>query len=446
MNERDERSDEPTGRAQGSRRHHAGWLLAGGVGQAGLAFAANLVLVRFIAPEVFGRFALAYAGLSLVLSIASLRIGALVLRAPRDASYDPSRYWSALLFEGAFAALLCSAVLVAGGQLESWVAVLLAACIGKHVAQHGRAFLEREGRWPRLAQLEGLAQLVSHGAAVALACAGAGLGALVLREAVLAVAWLVLLGWAGGLPRSTPRRLHMWEWRALWRECRDVWFDGVLEGAFARAMVLAAGLVGGERGAGLFAQAHRLAFVPHQLLAPLVSRLAFAWFSAERDGGRLRRRMAWLLAGPLAALAGLGVWLGPIAIPLLFGREWSAVAPLFAALFGVILGISLLELCKVQFYAERRPFGLCALRAMQFGGLGAGFLLAPPGGVFTLCLGISAGTLGALAVAWALLEFRRPNGEQPLGRGALASDGTSQVTRAPGGSEPESRAGRHRAA
>ena len=48
-------------------------LLVGQVVQVIIAFAANLVLVRYIAPEGFGRFAITLATASLIVSLLSVR-------------------------------------------------------------------------------------------------------------------------------------------------------------------------------------------------------------------------------------------------------------------------------------------------------------------------------------------------------------------------------------
>lgn len=412
--------------APARRGNHARWLLAGGVGQALLAFGANLVLVRQIAPEVFGRFALAYAAVTLVLSLGTLRIGSLAVRGPTLDAARRRLLTSALVWECLVGGILGLVWLLLENGLDGWTALLLGACLGKHLAQNARGFLEREGRWPQLARLEGLAHLLSHAVAVVLALTGFGLAALVLRELVLALVWIAALGLAGAFASALPRRVTVAQWQGLWGESKDLWLDGALEGAFARAMVLGAGFAGGERGAGLFAQAHRLAFVPHQLLSPLVSRLAFAWFSAESRRGALRRRIAMVAAGPLALCALLGALTAPWVVPALFGASWSEVAPLLQALSGVVLGISLLELCKMEFYARRDGLGLLRLRALQFGGLGLG-LFFPLGfaawsSTWLLCVGLSLGTLAALVASWWRLEQSAPQHDDSVAASLAAGD------------------------
>ncbi len=83
-------------------------MVTGQVIQALVAFAANLVLVRHIAPAEFGRFAVVYAGASLVLSIVSLRVGTLIIRTPGKAFTVAleERYFNVLAVETVLALVL----------------------------------------------------------------------------------------------------------------------------------------------------------------------------------------------------------------------------------------------------------------------------------------------------------------------------------------------------
>ncbi len=110
------------------RRRDATWLLTSGLGQAGLAFAANLALVRLLSPEDFGRFALALAAVTLVTSLVSLRTSALAVRAR---SLGPRRrrlYLDAALFETALALGLAGTWLHLSGGFDLWMLLLLAGC------------------------------------------------------------------------------------------------------------------------------------------------------------------------------------------------------------------------------------------------------------------------------------------------------------------------------
>ena len=77
------------------------FLVGGQIIQAIVGFAVNLVLVRHLAPEEFGRFAIILAGAALAYSILSLRTETMVIRAPEDQLTEAAkdRYFCAALIE-----------------------------------------------------------------------------------------------------------------------------------------------------------------------------------------------------------------------------------------------------------------------------------------------------------------------------------------------------------
>ncbi|QDU67146.1 lipopolysaccharide biosynthesis protein [Engelhardtia mirabilis] len=393
----------------------AGWMLSGGVVQSGVAFGANLILVRHISPEGFGRFALLMASVSLVLAVLSLRTGLLVIRegARGAGAIAPERrdlFVNALYQETIFCGLLALGWTLVAGQLDLAAGVLLAALLLAHLLSNLKAFHERQMAYRSLSVLESGSQLAGHGVAVALALLGAGAAALYARELALALVGLIGLASLRALPTVRWRWLRPRDWAGLAHEAKDVWLDGALEGGFARVLVLAAGAIGGPAGAGLFFQAHRLATVPHQLLAPLAGRLAYNWFSrAETEAARRtgRRRLMLTLAGPLLA-AGVATWfLADSLVPWLLGERWADAAPLLATMVGCIVGTSLFATAKMYVLATRRARILVIARVAQFLGLGLGLglvLLAPGLGVRAVGIGLSLAFAFGLVTALAGLR------------------------------------------
>ncbi|WP_419185838.1 oligosaccharide flippase family protein [Rohdeia mirabilis] len=376
---------------------HAGYLLASGWTQAAVAFGSNLILVRHIAPEGFGRFALTLASLTLVYAFASLRPGALVIREGRSQTAERRAFlWNACVQEAAILGLVSAALLAAQGAdafgWSMWAVVWLA-----HFAAQSRGFLERQQAYGSLSVIESGSHLVAHGAAIAAVLWGAGIWALPLREVLLAGLRIGALGAIGGLPSERMRLVRPREWRALARDAKDLWSDGLLEGLHTRIVVLAAGWIAGVRGAGLFFQAQRLSQVPHQFLQPVAGRLAFNWFArAESDGERAlqRKRLLLLLAGPLLLAAAGCLLLAEPVVPWLLGAEWAEAAPLLASLCGVAGGMSLLALVKMELLATGRFRALLMLRLAQFAGLATAVpLLAiwPELGVRALGIALSVG-------------------------------------------------------
>ena len=377
------------------------FLVGGNAIQAGVAFAANLVLVRYLDATEFGHFALTLASAWLVLTILSLRLSILIIRAPEAWLTRARRdiYSSALLYETILAIGLALCWRIAIGGWSVWDIILIVAIGSGHWLRQNKAFFERGMPYRRLAGIETGAALVSHLLSVALVVFGAGAAALYLREAALILVEFIGLWAIGGIALYRVRWLSRRDWRGLFAEARGIWLDSVLEGAFQRITLLLAGMLGGERGAGYFFQAHRLAIVPHQFLAPVVTRLVTVWFSRIEPGPARRSGLRRLLIGTAVLLvpAAIGaVALADPIVPAIFGEPWRPVIPILIALAGMVFFLSLFEIFKAFCMVEHRSRTLFAGRVAQYGALAA--VLAPA----AMGAALSMERLGlALSVAYA---------------------------------------------
>ena len=122
-------------------------LVIGQVVQVAIAFGTNIVLVRYIAPEGFGRFAITLATASLILSLVSIRVNSLIIRVP-DGDLTLSleeRYFSYLTIETLVALVIGLAwVGLAGnpGALELSLVVFI--CL-QHWINQNKSFFSNVG-------------------------------------------------------------------------------------------------------------------------------------------------------------------------------------------------------------------------------------------------------------------------------------------------------------
>lgn len=388
-------------------------LMAAAVVQAGVAFLANLILARHLGPEEFGRFAVVLAGVSLVLSVISLRPNVLIIRTP-EAELDQrrrERLFGVIAVETTFAGLLVVIWMAATGTTRGVDFLLAAAVLLGHWLSHDRAFYERGMRFARLAFLETGISVAGHVLSVALVLAGLGGLALYLRELFFAIAGLVGLALVGAVSLYRLRMPDRDEWAATLRDARGVWLDAALDSSFQRMIVLVANASAGLVATGLFFQAHRLAQVPLQFLSPLLARVAGVWFSRTEDAGQ-RHRMRWRLgcwiAPPLvAAAAGAWFFADPV-VPWLFGSHWAPAAPVLAALGGMIVFQPLFEMLRVYALSSRRARLLLAARLGQYGVFGVVVLVCFPLDNQDLAVALSLSCLAAFAaLAAALLWHER---------------------------------------
>ncbi len=350
------------------------FLVSGHVFQALFAFGVNLVLVRHIFPDGFGRFALILAGASVVYSVISPRINILIIRMP-EIDYDDKIkdiYFSAMTLEtlaGTFIILLWLALSGSGGF---WEALLVCAVGLRHWTDLNKAFYERTMAYRQLAITETTASASGHLVALALVLTGIGWVALIIREAVASTVNLFGLWKVGGLTLRRVRFLGLGEWMALYKDARGAWADGIMEGNFQRLIILLAGVFGGEVTAGLFFQAQRLAFVPHQVLSPIIYRVLANWFGRTEDAAariKGRNKFLLLLFSPLVFAAILTVLFANPVVPWLFGESWASVSDILVAMCGMVVFCTLFETLKAYCLSTRQSVTLFKGRIVQYVGL-----------------------------------------------------------------------------
>ncbi len=380
-------------------------LMGGGLAQALIGLAGQIVLMRLLLPADFGEFALTFAAVSLVAVITSPRLGVLAIRA-RESEYTEAfrhRLNSAMAIEAGALLAVMAAWLILAGLAAPWSFVAAATVALGHWLGSVTCFFERSLPYRRLAAIETGSQAVGHVVGIGLAWAGAGVASLFLREAVFVVLRVALLAGIGAIPRWPLRRVTFAEWKAILKDARVPWLDGVVDGGFQRLTILAAGALTGVHGAGLFLQAQRLAMVPHQILSPVAVRLAGNIFSRIESGDDSRRafgRIALVIGAPLAAAA-VGAWVlaNPV-VPWVFGENWREAGPVLSAMSGVVLGFSLFELGRAYCVSQRRHALMIAGRLVQYTtfaagclALGDGTTATALGGVMSAVAVVSAGTV-----------------------------------------------------
>lgn len=382
---------------------HAGWLVGGTTLQGLVAFGANLILVRLLLPEEFGRFAIVQANIALAGTFINFKVDDVVLRL-RDEEIDRDQmgvFGAALVAETLGILALAGAVLSIIDLLSlEAILLLLGSVIGSWTAVESRLY-ERGFEYRNLSVIETVSHLGGHLFTVAGALAGWGAIVLYLRTLINQVAKLTGLGAVGAL-RAIPvkRAMNRSDWKDLLRQVRGFWADGVLAQGFERAVILVVAGMTGERTTGFFFQARRLAVVPHQLLQPVTFRMAFNYFSRETSPTQIQ-----LLRERGLGLACLGLSIGAVIayvtadpiIPWLFGEGWDSVVPLFRGMAGVLVGMTLFTMLQAYHMALGRMGRFVALgRSGQY----AMFLVAALMGVLglapaanLLALGLSASFL-----------------------------------------------------
>ena len=388
------------------------YLTAGALANAVVGLGAQLILMRLLMPDVFGHFATTYAMCGLVQLILNLRLNALIIRTPAMPPERAELFRAAMIWETAGATVVTLAWLGSSGQLDSFTALLVGSVGLGHWCNQQVAFHERGMAYGPIAAVEAGSQITGHMVAVAMALAGLGASALYVRELVTALVRLAAFARIGALARPICRLPKAAEIRALAREARGLWADGVLENGLARLVVLGAAAVVGPYGAGIFTQSQRLALIPHQLVSPVAGRLSINLFSREDDGARrlaLLRRLTLLVLLGLGLGAGATLMLAEWAIPLVLGEHWRPAASALKAMAGVLVFYSAFDLVKTYCIAQHRMRLLLAARLCQYAVFLSALALAALGAdqpLLVLALGLSATYVLSFAAVWGGLARR----------------------------------------
>ena len=388
------------------------FLVGGQIIQAIVGFGVNLVLVRYLAPEEFGRFAIILAGAALVYSILSLRTETMVIRVSVDQLTDGAkdRYFGAALIETVLATSVICIWMMVTSSYGNWEIGLVLAIGLRHWMFQNKAFFERTMPYRKLALIETLVATASHFVALGLVLCGVGWSVLFIREIFLSIAGLLGIWAIGGLSLRKFKFPSLADWQLLFNEARGMWLDAALENGLARLTILFVGLLGGDRAAGFFFQALRLANLPNQVLSPIVSRVAGTWFGRTEDRTIRRKgrdKLLLVIAAPLALGAGLTVAFADPVIPWMFGVEWSRTVELMIGLSGFIFFLSLFEVLKSYCWFARHMRWMLIGRIFQYIGVAIPVYAAATNvmaGDMAMAIGQSVAYGLAFVVVFALLK------------------------------------------
>jgi len=388
------------------------FLVGGQIIQAVVGFGVNLVLVRYLAPEEFGRFAIILAGAALVYSILSLRTETMVIRVSVDQLTDGAkdRYFGAALIETVLATSVICIWMMVTSSSGNWEIGLVLAIGLRHWMFQNKAFFERTMPYRKLALIETLVATASHFVALGLVLCGVGWSVLFIREIFLSIAGLLGIWAIGGLSLRKFKFPSLADWQLLFNEARGMWLDAALENGLARLTILFVGLLGGDRTAGFFFQALRLANLPNQVLSPIVSRVAGTWFGRTEDRTIRRKgrdKLLLVIAAPLALGAGLTVAFADPVIPWMFGVEWSRTVELMIGLSGFMFFLSLFEVLKSYCWFARHMRWMLIGRIFQYIGVAIPVYAATTNvmaGDMAMAIGQSVAYGLAFVVVFALLK------------------------------------------
>jgi PST family polysaccharide transporter len=328
-----------------------------------LQFGSVVVLARLLTPEDFGLVAMVTAVIGIADLVRDFGLSSAAIQTTHLSAAEKTNLFWANLGMGTACALVIAAVqpLIVHAYGEPRIAPVIYALAGVFVLSGActqfRADLARSMRFGRISAADVVSQVCGIAVAAGLASQGAGPWALVGQQLTVPAVMLVMLvigtQWRPGWPQ---RGVSL---RRFYR------FGGALFGtqsvayAVKNADNVAIGAIWGAGPLGLYSRAYQLLMMPlNQINAPMTNVALPVLARVQDDQPRFQNYLSraqlvacYFTAGVFAVAAGLAQ---PLVL-VLFGQQWTGVAPIFAvlAIGGIFRAVA--QIAYWIFLARGRP-------------------------------------------------------------------------------------------
>lgn len=320
----------------------------------GFQFLVAIVLARLLTPAEFGTAALVgfFASLSIVFVQGGLST-ALIQRQQTSHAEESSLFWLNLGASAVFAAGVVAISPAVARFYGQSVIIPLMAIAGLQIVSAAlgsvhAALLTRQLRFDQLTKSGVAASLAAGSCGIGAALVGAGVYALVIQLAVLALVNSLIL-WAVN-PWRPARRFRLADLRELYRFGFALSLSSTLEVVYSQGFTLVLGKLHGIREVGLYNRAQSTQLLPSNVIGSIVGRVAMPVFAgrsgdldALRRGVRLANGLTMLVNMP--TMTGL-ILLSDLVIVTLFGDQWLEAAPVLSilALGGIFYPLQIINL------------------------------------------------------------------------------------------------------
>lgn len=363
----------------------------------GVQFILTMLLARLLTPEDFGMMAMLLVFIAFATLLTESGLGSALIQKQTTGANDETSVFLATLGIGSGLAVLLwllspsIAKFYTQPELASLLRTLLWLLPLGAVATVPNALLSQQLKFRKRAIAELAASISSAVLALWLAWRGFGIWSLVWHALSGALSRAILLWWLSGWrPRG---RFDGKSFASLFRFGGFLLLANALSTISVRLQSLLIGRLFDARTLGFYSMAQDTQQAPVQFMSSLLNRVGLPMFASVADqpaklGGaiRLALRLSMFVFAP--CMVGIAVAAKPL-VTLLYGEQWTAVAPI----------LSVLALAAV--FWPLHVLNLAMLGALGRSDLVLRLEIAKSG--ITIPLVLAASILGMLAVAWAVL-------------------------------------------
>ncbi len=374
-----------------------------------VSWASTLIVIRLLAPQDYGLFAMAQVMLVLLHTMNGWGLASALIREP-EVSEERLRQtlgMLVLLNAGLALAQFLAAPLVALWFEQPMVADLLRVQSLLYLAVPfsalSHAILTRRMEFRRPAHVRLAAALAGAVAALAAASAGWGVWTLVAAPMVIVTTEAAGMTWAARAPIRPSFRFagtrHIAGFGGVMTLTQLFWF------VQSQADVVIAGRVLDPHDLGVYTTGLFLAQLLAAKFVPPINEVAYAVYARQQSaGGGTNEGAVALLATirlvmlvALPSYAGLAV-VAPVMVPVLLGRQWVEIVPLLPILCAAMAMMTLQILFAPATNARGVPMAALRITMMGSAVMPAAYLVGSHSGV----TGFAWGWVGGMAVLTAL--------------------------------------------
>lgn len=313
------------------------WRSGSQIGTQIVSWASTLIVIRLLAPEDYGLFAMAQVMLVLLNTMNGYGLASALIREEEVTEERLRQTLGMLMLLNGGLALIqfLAAPLVAMWFEQPQVADLLRVqsllylCIPFCALSH--AILSRKMDFRRPAQVRLIAAIAGAGTALTGALSGWGVWTLVAAPLVMMLAEAIGMTRAARAPIIPSFRFagagHIAGFGGVMTATQLFWF------VQSQADVMIAGRVLDPHSLGVYTTGLFLAQLLAAKFVPPINEVAFAAYSRQPDAGApaLLATIRLVMLVALPAYAGLAV-VGPVLVPVLLGDHWIDIVPLLPVL------------------------------------------------------------------------------------------------------------------
>ncbi len=313
------------------------WRSGSQIGTQIVSWASTLIVIRLLAPEDYGLFAMAQVMLVLLNTMNGYGLASALIREEEVTEERLRQTLGMLMLLNGGLALIqfLAAPLVAMWFEQPQVAHLLRVqsllylCIPFCALSH--AILSRKMDFRRPAQVRLIAAIAGAGTALTGALSGWGVWTLVAAPLVMMLAEAIGMTRAARAPIIPSFRFagagHIAGFGGVMTATQLFWF------VQSQADVMIAGRVLDPHSLGVYTTGLFLAQLLAAKFVPPINEVAFAAYSRQPDAGApaLLATIRLVMLVALPAYAGLAV-VGPVLVPVLLGDHWIDIVPLLPVL------------------------------------------------------------------------------------------------------------------